>query len=289
MAIDDVRVAGVPLGSVPSAVDAAAGTAPASGATTDSGAREAESGSEAWSRPGAAPQAAAARLTRDSAPQPLARLQPGAPLVVDMEVADATAGSEVGVVWYAPDGRESWREKRTVGDEPRLAFSADTTGWPVGLYRGEIRYGRVPLHQFAVQVGTPAPQAITRERFPGEPPEAAPTAGRAPSGQRADRSTSTAGSPASAAGRETADEREEAIAVTPSAPREPAESAVPARPTTAAPVERLPSEEGAPVERIPPDDPNMVAPEGPPGASPEAPAEPDEDAGDDEPPPGGGA
>jgi hypothetical protein len=198
-----------------------------------------------------------------------------------MEVADATAGSEVGVVWYAPDGRERWRQKRPVGDEPRLAFSADTTGWPAALYRGEIRYGRVPVHQFAVQVGAPAPRVIVRERFPA--PGA--VAGGAVSGQQAARAAAP-DSPAvpsdSAPGREAAAERAAAASA-----RD--ETAAAREPATAAPVEILPVEEGAPVERVPPDDPNMVVPEGPPGPAPETPPEPDEDdegnEGDGEPPP----
>jgi hypothetical protein len=253
MAIDDVRVAGVPLATAPPA-----GAVPTAGAPV-----------------------AAALGADDSAPRPLAHLQPGTPLVVDMEVADATAGSEVGVVWYAPDGRERWRQKRPVGDEPRLAFSADTTGWPAGLYRGEIRYGRVPVHQFAVQVGTPAPRVIVRERFPGQPLGAA-AAGQAVSGQQA-AAGSPGGSSDSAAGREAAAARE--AAATPSAPRARDEADAASEPTDAAPTEVLPVEEGAPVERLPPDDPNMVAPEGPPGPAPEVPPADEGDEADDEPPP----
>jgi hypothetical protein len=266
MAIDDVRVAGVPLATAP------AGASPP--------AFDADPAAAA-----AAPAVPAPRGTDPAAPRPLAVLQPGAPLVVDLEVTNATVGSEVGLVWYAPDGREAWRQKQAVGDAPRLAFTADTRRWPSGLYRGELRYGRVPVHQFAVQVGTPAPRVIVRERFPGQPLGAA-AAGQAVSGQEASRAAaagSSAGSSDSAAGREAAAARE--AAATPSAPRARDEAAAASEPTDAAPTEVLPVEEGAPVERLPPDDPNMVAPEGSPGPAPEAPPEDEGDEADDEPPP----
>jgi hypothetical protein len=213
---------------------------------------------------------AAAPAAGGPAARPHAHLQPGAPLDVDMMVADATVGSEVAVVWSAPDGREVWRQKRAVGDEPRLAFSADTTGWPAGLYRGAIHYGRVPVHQFAVQVGS-APTPTLGERLAGQPP------GVGEDGDATAPLDSRAISPAG----EASAAREETTAPAPSAPRAEA-----AQPATAAPVERLPAE-GVPVERIPDEDPNVVAPEGPLGHAPEPDADDAADDDDDDPPPAG--
>jgi hypothetical protein len=235
-----------------------------------------------------------------AAMRPLAVLEPGAPLVVDLEVTNATVGSEVGVVWVAPDGREAWRQKQAVGDAPRLAFSADTRRWPAGVYRGELHYGRVPVHRFAVQVGRPA----VRTTLAGGPADALRPGGVA-GDPLASRGAPSAGSPAAAgaeaaiAGLPTAAPAAVGAgrpATQPAAPGAPQQAA----PAEAAPVERLtvedlplgglPVDEGAPVERIPPDDPNAVAPEGPPGAAPEPPAEPaDEDDPADEPPPAAGA
>lgn len=301
MALDDVRVAGVTLGPAapsevsppaPDALDpAAAAAAPATVSAPRPAASPGTAAAEAPSPAGGATPASAARGADPAAPRPLAVLQPGAPLVVDLEVTNATVGSEVGVVWYAPDGREAWRQKQAVGDAPRLAFSADTRRWPAGVYRGELHYGRVPVHRFAVQVGTPA----VRANLAGGPADAL-----RPGGVSGDplavRGVPPAGTPVTAGA-------EAAIAGLPAAApaagdsgRLVAEPAVPAAPPRAAPaeaapaarlpVEVLPVDEGAPVERIPPDDPNAVAPEGPPDPPPE-PADDDDSA--DEPPPAGGA
>lgn len=259
MAIDDVRVAGMPL----------SGRAPAEPRTQAGGVM-----------PAAAPAAGGPAAW----PQ-IAHLQPGAPLDVDMVVADATVGSEVAVVWSAPDGREVWRRKQAVGDGPRLAFSADTTGWPAGLYRGAIHYGRVPVHHFAVQVGAPPAPTFGGERLAGQPPDAG-----GDGAPLASRSTSPSGSPAPTAGGEAVVAGEGTAASAPSAPRAEA-----AQPASAAPVERVPSEavpaevvpaEGVPVERIPDEDPNVVVPEGPPGPAPEPDAD-DAADDDDDPPPAG--
>jgi hypothetical protein len=259
MAIDDVRVAGIPL----------AGRTPAEPRTPAGGVM-----------PAAAPAAGG----RAAWPQ-VAHLQPGASLDVDMVVADATVGSEVAVVWSAPDGREVWRRKQAVGDGPRLGFSADTTGWPAGLYRGAIHYGRVPVHQFAVQVGASPAPTFGGERLAAQPPGAGEDG--AP---LASRDTASAGSPAPTGGGEATVAREGTAAPAPSGPRTEA-----AEPATTVPVERLPAEtepaevvpaEGVPVERIPDEDPNVVVPEGPPGPAPEPDAD-DAADDDDDPPPAG--
>lgn len=274
MAIDDVRVAGMPLPSRSSA-----------GPGTQAG--------------GVMPAAAPAAGGPAAWPQ-VAQLEPGAPLDVDMVVADATVGSEVAVVWSAPDGREVWRQKQAVGDGPRLAFSADTTGWPAGFYRGSIHYGRVPVHQFAVQVGTAPTPTVGGERIAGQPPGVSEDGGAPAS--LASHAASPAGSPAPTVDGEAVVAREATAAPAPSAPRVEA-----AEPATAAPVERVPAEavpseavpaetvpaEGVPVERIPDEDPNVVVPEGPPGPAPEPDADDaaqeddarDDDADDDDPPP----
>lgn len=278
MALDDVRVAGVTLG--PAAPGGVSPPAPGVAAA------------EAPVPAGSTIPVSAARGSDPAAMRPLAVLQPGAPLVVDLEVTNATVGSEVGVVWIAPDGREAWRQKQTVGDAPRLAFSADTRRWPAGVYRGELHYGRVPVHRFAVQVGRPA----VRTTLPGGPAGAlrpGAVGGDPPAGSTAaaGAESAIAGLPATApAAGGTA-----RAAAEPAAPAPPQASPAEAAPAEGQPVENLaledlPVDEGAPVERIPPDDPNAVAPEGPPGEAPEPPAEPaDEDDPADEPPPAAGS
>ncbi len=78
---------------------------------------------------------------------------PGQTVYVAMEVGDATAGSEVRVVWYGPDGMEltSNRKQIAAGDH-YINFSADTTGWAPGSYRGEVWYGDEMVNEFDFQI-----------------------------------------------------------------------------------------------------------------------------------------
>lgn len=241
LAIDDVRVAGVPLARHPAA--------------------------------------AAAGVRRGGTPV-IARLAVGQRLVVDMEVADAPAGSEVSVAWWRPDGRAVWRQKREVGDEPRLAFAADTAGWPGGLYRGEIRYGRESLHRVVVQVGSLAPPpAVPRTAAapdaasrPGEPP---PSGGRV-----ADAAPETAAPPAADATTPAATSGRAATAPSPAAPR-PLDTGSP----RSAPAEPPTAEPPPPTEPAdaPPAEPDAPPPP-PPDDEPPAPPAPPPDDEDDEPP-----
>jgi len=283
MALDDVRVAGVTLGpAAPAGSPTASAPRPVASAGT--------AAAEAPSPGGSAISVSATRGADPAAPRLVAVLRPGAPLVVDLEVTNATVGSEVGVVWVAPDGREAWRQKQTIGDAPRLAFSADTRRWPAGVYRGELHYGRVSVHRFAVQVGTP----VVRTTLAGGPADALRPGGVAADPLAARGAPPAAGAESALAGLPTAAPAAGGAGRPVPEPAAPAAApqAAPAEavPVEGLPVEVLPVDEGAPVERIPPDDPNAVAPEGPPGAAPEPPAEPaDEDDPADEPPPAAGA
>lgn len=82
---------------------------------------------------------------------------PGQPLYVAMEVGDATAGSEVRVAWFDPDGTERHVDRKTIEiDQHYMSFQGpDTSDWPLGTYRGEVWYGDQMVNEFEFQITTP--------------------------------------------------------------------------------------------------------------------------------------
>lgn len=79
---------------------------------------------------------------------------PGSTVYVAMEVGDATAGSEVRVVWYGPNGNEISSDTKTVltGQHYMNFASPDTSDWELGTYRGEVWYGTEMINEFEFQI-----------------------------------------------------------------------------------------------------------------------------------------
>jgi hypothetical protein len=66
----------------------------------------------------------------------------GETVYLSLAVGDAEPGTEVEVVWYGPEGLEAAADQGTVAaGGTALGFSADTTGWAPGTYRGEVWVG----------------------------------------------------------------------------------------------------------------------------------------------------
>lgn len=79
---------------------------------------------------------------------------PGDTVYVAMEVGDATAGSNVELVWYGPDGMEAASSSKTIEDDMHyLNFEVDTAGWPAGEYRGEVWYDNELVNEFEINLG----------------------------------------------------------------------------------------------------------------------------------------
>lgn len=282
MAIDDVRVAGVALaGGRGVAGTAVAGTAVAGGVEEMGTAGVAPAGGA-----GSAARRLAEEARRESTLQPLVRLEVGEALVVDMEVADAPAGSEVTVVWGTAEGRAVWRQTRAVGDEARLSFSADTGRWPAALYQGAILYGLRTVHRFAVRVGAVPPAAVATAI-------GGVAAGAAGAGTEGEAVASAA--PGTPAADGTSASRRAGEVPTDSATSSPAATSPSPAPAAPAPRGAQPAPDAAPsytpadAEPAAPQpapeaqDPIEVVPEGPPPAPPPA-DEPVPEGDEDEPP-----
>jgi hypothetical protein len=297
LAIDDVRVAGVALGS-------GRGVAPVArpGETAAAAAEGTAAAAEEMGTAGAAGRMAPARgagsaarrlaeeARREAALQPLARLEVGEPLVVDLEVADAPAGSEVTVVWGTAEGRAVWRQTRAVGDEPRLSFSADTAGWPAAVYQGAILYGLQTVHRFAVRVGAVPPPTRVAAATTGASPGAAGTGGEAVASAAPG---ATAGDGArvapTAGGVPTAGAAASSPAATSPSPAPAAPAPRGAQPAPAAAPSSTPAatepEPAAPQPAPEAEDPIEIVPQGPPPEPPPA-DEPVPEGDEDEPPRG---
>jgi|GEM_PF-6545934 len=79
---------------------------------------------------------------------------PGDTAYVAMEVGDATVGANVELVWYGPDGMEAASSSKAIEDDMHyLNFEVDTTGWPVGEYRGEVWYDNELVNEFELNLG----------------------------------------------------------------------------------------------------------------------------------------
>lgn len=78
---------------------------------------------------------------------------PGETAYVAMEVGDAEIGSSVELVWYGPDGMEAGSDSKIIADGMHyLNFAVDTTGWPVGTYRGEVWYDNELVNEFEMNL-----------------------------------------------------------------------------------------------------------------------------------------
>jgi ABC-type amino acid transport substrate-binding protein len=78
---------------------------------------------------------------------------PGETVYVAMDVEDATAGSNVELVWYGPDGMEAASDSKQVqADAEYLNFEVDTQGWAEGEYRGEVWYNNELVNEFELNV-----------------------------------------------------------------------------------------------------------------------------------------
>lgn len=87
----------------------------------------------------------------------------GESVFLAMEVDDATAGEEVQVVWYGPDGLELGSDSAVVEQgQETLSFSTDTVGWNAGSYRGEVWYDDELVEEFEFELtGAPeGPEAV---------------------------------------------------------------------------------------------------------------------------------
>jgi len=78
---------------------------------------------------------------------------PGDTVYVAMEVGDATAGSNVELVWYGPDGMEAGSDNKAIQADARyLNFEVDTTGWAEGTYRGEVWYDNELVNELEINL-----------------------------------------------------------------------------------------------------------------------------------------
>jgi len=77
----------------------------------------------------------------------------GDTVFLSLAPGDAEPGTAVEVVWYGPQGLEAAADRGTVaaGGAP-LGFSADTTGWAPGTYRGEVWVGNELKEEFELTV-----------------------------------------------------------------------------------------------------------------------------------------
>jgi len=81
----------------------------------------------------------------------------GDTVYVAMEVADATAGANVELVWYGPDGMEAGSDSKPIqADAHYLNFAVDTTGWAEGKYRGEVWYDNELVDELEINVAATA-------------------------------------------------------------------------------------------------------------------------------------
>ena len=79
---------------------------------------------------------------------------PGDTVYVAMEVGDdVTAGSNVELVWYGPDGMEAGSDSKPVQAEAEyLNFEVDTAGWSEGEYRGEVWFNNELVNEFELNI-----------------------------------------------------------------------------------------------------------------------------------------
>jgi hypothetical protein len=78
---------------------------------------------------------------------------PGQPLVLSMNVSDATAGSAVKVAVFGPgEAKVGEQEKPIAAGAKYLTFDIATTGWGKGDYRAEVWMGdeKVNTQQFQI-------------------------------------------------------------------------------------------------------------------------------------------
>jgi hypothetical protein len=86
-------------------------------------------------------------------------IRPGDTVHLSMEVGDASAGAEVRVVWYAPDGVEiSGEARRVAPGGGHLSFSLDTARLAPGVYLAEVWYQDELVTEEEIDVGAGPPE-----------------------------------------------------------------------------------------------------------------------------------
>jgi hypothetical protein len=68
----------------------------------------------------------------------VSRIRPGESIVVSLRMKEVPEMLAAWVQWLDHEGQIRYEEQKSVPESGRVAFQADTTGWPEGAYSAEI-------------------------------------------------------------------------------------------------------------------------------------------------------